>query len=61
VEQNVLSGLAFTDWAFLLDLGELRIEAPSDQILDDPRIRELYLGRQKETSRPSVRGGEGEA
>jgi branched-chain amino acid transport system ATP-binding protein len=61
VEQNVLSGLAFTDWAFLLDLGELRIEAPSDQILDDPRIRELYLGRQKEISRPSVRGGEGEA
>lgn len=60
VEQNVLSGLACTDWAFLLDLGELRIEAPSDQILDDPRIRELYLGRQKETSRPSAPDGERE-
>jgi branched-chain amino acid transport system ATP-binding protein len=58
VEQNVLKGLDCTDWAFLLDLGELRIEAPSDQILDDPRIRELYLGRQRETTRqPSAEGG----
>jgi branched-chain amino acid transport system ATP-binding protein len=46
VEQNVLRGLACTSWAFLLDLGTLRLEAPSDEILNDPRIRELYLGRQ---------------
>jgi len=60
VEQNVLKGLDCTDWAFLLDLGELRIEAPSDQILDDPRIRELYLGRQREATRqPTPGGGEG--
>ncbi len=59
VEQNVLKGLDSTDWAFLLDLGELRIEAPSNEILDDPRIRELYLGRQKEsTGHPASTGGE---
>jgi branched-chain amino acid transport system ATP-binding protein len=59
VEQNVLKGLDCTDWAFLLDLGELRIEAPSDQILDDPRIRELYLGRQRQSTwQPAPRGGE---
>ena len=58
VEQNVIKGLACTDWAFLLDLGMLRLEAPSDQILDDPRIRELYLGRQV-TSRPSPTGNGG--
>jgi branched-chain amino acid transport system ATP-binding protein len=59
VEQNVLKGLDCTDWAFLLDLGELKLEAPSDQILDDPRIRELYLGRQKETTwQPATGGGE---
>ena len=46
VEQNVLRGLACTSWTFLLDLGVLRLEAPSDQILDDPIIRNLYLGRQ---------------
>lgn len=53
VEQNVLKGLASSNRAFLLDLGVLRLEAPADQILDDPRIRELYLGRQL-----SARGGE---
>lgn len=58
VEQNVVRGLECTDWAFLLDLGELRIEAPSDEILDDPRIRELYLGRQKESTWQRGTGGE---
>jgi branched-chain amino acid transport system ATP-binding protein len=57
VEQNVIRGLECTDWAFLLDLGELRIEAPSNEILDDPRIRELYLGRQKETTWQRATGG----
>jgi branched-chain amino acid transport system ATP-binding protein len=59
VEQNVLRGLDCTDTAFLLDLGELKIEAPSDRILDDPRIRELYLGHQRETTvQPTPRAGE---
>ena len=58
VEQNVLKGLDCTNWAFLLDLGELRLEAPSDEILDDPRIRELYLGRQRTAAQPVA--GEGE-
>jgi branched-chain amino acid transport system ATP-binding protein len=52
VEQNVLKGLDCTNRAFLLDLGELRLEAPSDEILDDPRIRELYLGRQRSATQP---------
>ncbi|MGH8872096.1 MAG: ABC transporter ATP-binding protein [Acidimicrobiia bacterium] len=59
VEQNVLKGLACTNWAFLLDLGELRLEAPSDQILDDPSIRELYLGRQREMREPAAGSGNG--
>ena len=57
VEQNVVRGLASTEWSFLLDLGVLRLEAPSDQILDDPAIRELYLGRQREAI-PEVDIGE---
>lgn len=44
VEQNVKKGLEATDRAFVLDLGTKRFEGPSDQILDDPRIRDLYLG-----------------
>ena len=44
VEQNVRRGLEVADWAFVLDLGNKRFEGPADTILDDPRIRELYLG-----------------
>jgi branched-chain amino acid transport system ATP-binding protein len=45
IEQNVKKGLEAADWAFVLDLGTKRFEGPSDQILDDPRIRDLYLGK----------------
>jgi branched-chain amino acid transport system ATP-binding protein len=45
IEQNVERGLAAADWAFVLDLGRVRFDGPSDQILDDQRIRELYLGK----------------
>lgn len=47
VEQNVRKGLACSDWAWVLDLGTLRFEGPADRILSDPRIEELYLGRQR--------------
>ena len=45
VEQSVERGLAVADWAFVLDLGQMRFEGSSDQILSDPRIRELYMGK----------------
>lgn len=45
VEQSVERGLAVADWAFVLDLGQKRFEGPSDQIMSDPRIRELYMGK----------------
>lgn len=45
IEQNVERGLEVADWAFVLDLGRVRFEGSHDTILDDPRIRELYLGK----------------
>jgi branched-chain amino acid transport system ATP-binding protein len=45
IEQNVKKGLELADWAFVLDLGSKRFEGRADQILDDPRIRDLYLGK----------------
>lgn len=45
VEQSVERGLDASDRAFVLDLGQLRFQGPSDQILADPRIRELYMGK----------------
>jgi branched-chain amino acid transport system ATP-binding protein len=49
VEQNARMGLAFADWGCVLDLGRLVFEAPSETVLADPRIEELYLGRRRRT------------
>ncbi len=46
VEQNAVKGLETVDWGFVLDLGSLEFEGPAAGILSDPRIRELYLGKQ---------------
>jgi branched-chain amino acid transport system ATP-binding protein len=46
VEQNAVKGLETVDWGFVLDLGSLEFEGPANGILADPRIRELYLGKQ---------------
>jgi branched-chain amino acid transport system ATP-binding protein len=46
VEQNAVKGLETVDWGFVLDLGSLEFDGPADGILADPRIRELYLGKQ---------------
>lgn len=48
VEQNARKGLEYADWGCVLDLGINRFEGPADTILNDPRIQELYLGRQKQ-------------
>ena len=45
IEQNVKKGLEIADWAFVLDLGTKRFEGSANLILDDPRIRDLYLGK----------------
>jgi branched-chain amino acid transport system ATP-binding protein len=46
VEQNAWRGLEAVEWGIVLDLGTKRFEGPADGILDDPRIREIYLGSQ---------------
>ena len=46
VEQNARKGLECADWGCVLDLGINRFEGPADSILNDPRIQELYLGKQ---------------
>jgi branched-chain amino acid transport system ATP-binding protein len=44
VEQNAKSGLAIADRAYVLELGQDRLEGPADQLLSDPRVAQLYLG-----------------
>ena len=45
IEQNAILGLNNADWGVVLDLGRTLFEGPAGEILDDPRIQELYLGR----------------
>lgn len=44
VEQNAKSGLAISDRAYVLELGRERLEGPASQLLNDPRVAQLYLG-----------------
>jgi len=45
VEQNAVMGLQHAKWGSVLDLGRTLFDGPSAEILSDPRIQELYLGR----------------
>jgi branched-chain amino acid transport system ATP-binding protein len=45
VEQNVLMGLKHAKWGAVLDLGRTLFDGPAADILGDPRIQELYLGK----------------
>lgn len=45
VEQNARIGLNAADRGIVLDLGKNSFEASANEVLSDPRIQELYLGR----------------
>ncbi len=45
VEQNAIMGLKHADWGSVLDLGRTLFDGPAGEILNDPRIQELYLGK----------------
>ncbi len=44
VEQNARRALAMSDRGYVLDLGTDRFEGPGQELLDDPKVAELYLG-----------------
>jgi neutral amino acid transport system ATP-binding protein len=44
VEQNARRALAMSDRGYVLDLGQDRFEGPGRELLDDPKVAELYLG-----------------
>ena len=44
VEQNAKSALAIADRAYVLELGRERLEGPASDLLNDPRVAQLYLG-----------------
>jgi branched-chain amino acid transport system ATP-binding protein len=46
VEQNAVQALSLADRAYVLELGRVVREAPARELLDDPAVREAYLGAQ---------------
>ena len=44
VEQNARRALGMSDRGYVLDLGKDRFEGPGKDLLDDPKVAELYLG-----------------
>ena len=44
VEQRVVEALDPCDWAYVLDVGRCVAAGPPDQIMNDARIRQAYLG-----------------
>jgi len=44
VEQNARRALAMSHRGYVLDLGSNRFEGPGRELLEDPKVAELYLG-----------------
>jgi ABC-type branched-subunit amino acid transport system ATPase component len=44
VEQNARRALSMSDLGYVLDLGQNRFEGSGREVLDDPKVAELYLG-----------------
>ncbi len=44
VEQNARRALAMSGWGYVLELGANRYEGSGPDLVDDPKVAELYLG-----------------
>lgn len=44
VEQNAVKALGVSDRGYVLELGRNRFAGSGAALLDDPRVRRLYLG-----------------
>jgi neutral amino acid transport system ATP-binding protein len=54
VEQNARRALAMSDRGYVLDLGQDRFEGPGKELLNDPKVAELYLGGTARIDRPEA-------
>jgi ABC-type branched-subunit amino acid transport system ATPase component len=54
VEQNARRALAMSDRGYVLDLGQNRFEGPGRELLEDPKVAELYLGGTARIDRPEA-------
>jgi branched-chain amino acid transport system ATP-binding protein len=44
VEQNAAAALAIADRGYVIETGEITHAGPAATLIDDPKLREAYLG-----------------
>ena len=44
VEQNAYEALTISDRAYIMETGNITLEGKSSELIDDPRVRDAYLG-----------------
>ena len=54
VEQNAKRALAMSHRGYVLDLGQDRFEGPGQELLNDPKVAELYLGGTARIDKPGA-------
>jgi neutral amino acid transport system ATP-binding protein len=54
VEQNARRALAMSDRGYVLDLGQNRFEGTGRELLENPKVAELYLGGTARFDRPEA-------
>ena len=47
IEQNANMALKIADWAYVLETGRITMEGTGKELLENPLIREAYLGKKK--------------
>lgn len=50
VEQNALATLKIADYGYVLELGKIAFEGPAEQLINNEKLVEAYLGGNKEKS-----------
>jgi ABC-type branched-subunit amino acid transport system ATPase component len=55
VEQNARRALGMSSRGYVLDVGTNRFEGPGRELLEDPKVAELYLGGTARYDRPAER------
>jgi len=44
VEQDVFQALALADWAYVLENGAITMEGKAEELLNNPQVKEAYIG-----------------
>ena len=44
VEQNAYAALSVAHYAYILEVGRVVLEGPGKQLLEDPKVKDAYLG-----------------